>query len=51
MVRIDWLYHYYKVQAILDAMPLSNMKPDEDAIEDGNEDFKYRQTFMFSGIS
>jgi len=37
-----------QVQAILDAMPSSNIKPDDDATEDGNEEFKYRQTFMFS---
>jgi len=37
-----------QVQAILEAMPSSNMKPDEEVAEDGNEEFKYRQTFMFS---
>ena len=37
-----------QVQSILEAMPSSNMAPDEEAMEDGNEEFKYRQTFMFS---
>mmetsp|Transcript_22435 Transcript_22435/g.51761 ORF Transcript_22435/g.51761 Transcript_22435/m.51761 type:complete len:862 (-) Transcript_22435:104-2689(-) len=38
-----------QVQAILDAMPSSNLKPDdEDEAEEGNQEFKYRQTFMFS---
>uniref|UniRef100_A0A7S1H9J5 RNA helicase n=2 Tax=Hemiselmis andersenii TaxID=464988 RepID=A0A7S1H9J5_HEMAN len=38
-----------QVEAILDAMPSSNMKPeDSEEAEDGNAEFKYRQTFMFS---
>jgi ATP-dependent RNA helicase DDX23/PRP28 len=37
-----------QVQEILDAMPSSNMRPEDDADEEGNTDFKYRQTFMFS---
>ncbi len=31
-----------QVQQILDAMPASNFKPDDDQAEEGNEEFTYR---------
>jgi len=38
-----------QVKAVLDAMPLSNMKPaDEDVILDLDGEIRYRQTYMFS---